>query len=384
MCRLTCFVLTLLTLQGVWSQAALAQKAAPSSHMVFDDRFAGDIIVNEVRVPKAGEATYTYYETLGWRGQGGGYAGIQAHPKAHNFIFSIWDHKAHTAPIKAVHRGPGTETLGFGGEGTGLKSWNFELGWNVDVWYALAARTWPVGDHTHFGFWVRAGDTGKWTHLVTMDVAASASFEGGTDAFLEDWLDTGKDCRAVNLRNGWKRKTDGTWFPFGQSHYSVNSWDLEPGKRSYNYRTNWNGGVQSDATGQYYFMQSGGADTVATTDNPSNFSIERTETEPAFDVIKVQSAKLTQRDDDSLVVSWEVDDTTTPPFAYEIELFADEAADAKPLAQIADRIPHARSAVIDLSSLNVDVTKCRVRLRLTDIFDRKSEAKTLTLSVAVK
>ena len=63
------------------------QNAAPSSHMVFDDNFPGDILINEVRVPKAGEAMYTYYETLGWRGRAAGYAGIQAHPKAHNYIF---------------------------------------------------------------------------------------------------------------------------------------------------------------------------------------------------------------------------------------------------------------------------------------------------------
>ena len=62
------------------------QNAAPSSHLVFDDNFPGDIIINEVRVPKAGEATYTYYETLGWRGRAAGYAGIQAHPKAHHVL----------------------------------------------------------------------------------------------------------------------------------------------------------------------------------------------------------------------------------------------------------------------------------------------------------
>ena len=123
--------------------------------MVFDDRFEGDILIQEVRVPKTGEAMYTYYETLGWRGLGAGYAGIQAHPKAHNYIFSIWDHKNHTAPIRAVYHGAGTKTEGFGGEGTGLKSWNFELGWDTDVWYTLVLRSWEVKNHTHimgFGF----------------------------------------------------------------------------------------------------------------------------------------------------------------------------------------------------------------------------------------
>jgi hypothetical protein len=57
------------------------ENAAPSSHLVFDDNFEGDIIINEVRVPADGEALYTYYETLGWSGTAGGYGGIQAHPR---------------------------------------------------------------------------------------------------------------------------------------------------------------------------------------------------------------------------------------------------------------------------------------------------------------
>ncbi|MEK6234765.1 MAG: DUF3472 domain-containing protein, partial [Planctomycetales bacterium] len=112
------------------------QNSAPSSHLVFDDRLDGDVLINQVRVPKAGEAKFTYYETLGWRGVGSGYAGIQAHPKGHIFLFSIWDNPKHAAPIKPVFRGAGTETTKFGGEGTGLKSWNFKLGWKTDVWYA--------------------------------------------------------------------------------------------------------------------------------------------------------------------------------------------------------------------------------------------------------
>ena len=120
----------------------IGQNSAPSSHFIFDDRFDGDIVINEVRVPKSGEAMYTYYEALGWRGGAAGYAGIQVHPRGHNYIFSIWDHKKHTGPIRAVHRGPGTLTEKFGGEGTGLKSWNFELGWEPDTWYTLVSRSW--------------------------------------------------------------------------------------------------------------------------------------------------------------------------------------------------------------------------------------------------
>ena len=139
--------------------SASAENSAPSSHLVFNDHFDGDILINEVRVPADGLTRYTYYEALGWRGLGAGYAGIQDHPKARNFIFSIWDNKAHTAPIRAVHHGPGTTTQKFGGAGPGLKSWNFELGWQPDTWITLVARNWSVGDHTHYAFWARDGGT---------------------------------------------------------------------------------------------------------------------------------------------------------------------------------------------------------------------------------
>ena len=258
--------------------ARAGENAAPSSHFVFDDNFEGDIIINEVRVPKDGEALYTYYEALGWRGNAAGYAGIQAHPKAHNYIFSIWDHKSHTAPIKAVYRDPGTKTEKFGGEGTGLKSWNFELGWDTDTWYTLVSRCWPVADHTFFGYWVHSAKTKKWTHMVTMDVATKAAyFKGRTDAFIEDWLETGKNARTTHLRGGWKRKPSGEWHAFSGGRYSVNHWDLVPGKRSFNFKNNWNGGVAEDASGPFYFMVSGGADTKPTVRNPSEHAIARKE-----------------------------------------------------------------------------------------------------------
>jgi hypothetical protein len=371
--RLICLTLFAIAVVASHSPAVHAQNSAPSSHFVFDDNFAGDILINEVRVPKSGEATYTYYEALGWRGKGAGYAGIQAHPKSHLFIFSIWDHNEHTAPIKAVHRGPGTETVRFGGEGTGLKSWNFDLDWSTDVWYTLVARNWPVGDHTYFGFWSRAGDTQKWTHLVTMDVAAKATFEGGTDAFIEDWSNTGAKPRTTHLRGGWKRKSDGSWFPFGVGRYSVNAWDLDAGKRSYNFRTNWNGGVQRDETGEFYFMLSGGADSKATTANPSKFSIKRTETEPAFETLRIRDIKLALTDDKTLSVSWEVDDTTLPPFAYDIKVFDNEAGRGEPLATASSTVPHARSATVDVSSLKLSGGRYFVRLECNDILDRRSE-----------
>ncbi|QDV09114.1 hypothetical protein Poly30_46710 [Planctomycetes bacterium Poly30] len=351
--------------------------AAPSSHLVYSDAsFEGDILINEVRVPASGEAVYTYYEALGWGGRAAGYAGIQAHPNGHNFLFSIWDHDDHTAPIEAVHRGAGTLTENFGGEGTGLKSWNFELGWDTDVWYALVARSWAMGDHTFYGYWVRSDKTREWTHLVTMDVAAKdAHLLGGNDSFLEDWLETGTALRTTNLRRGWKRRLNGEWHAFGAARYSVNSWDLTEGKRSYDFRRSWDGGVRKDRSGEYYYMTSGGADTRPTTENPSTFEIARSEERPGFAPIVVRSARAVPQPDGRIIVSWKVDPKSSPLFAYTLIGKIGEGPTTRVLLEQQTIEPHARLGVALLPD-GVDPAEVTWTIQCRDIFDQLSQVVT--------
>lgn len=359
--------------------AAHAQNAAPSSHMVFDDNFPGDIVVISVRVPADGEAMYTYYEGLGWRGTAAGYAGLQAHPDGHNFICSVWDNPAHTAPITAVHRGPGTKTEGFGGEGTGLKSWNFTLGWDVDAWYTLVGRCWDVGDHTHLGMWVHSEATGEWTHLVTFDVAvANARFEGGTDAFLEDWLDTGENGRTTNLRGGWKRRLDGSWYPFAQARYSVNAWDLEPGKRSFAMREVWDGGVRGEGDDAYYFMSAGG-NAKPTTQNPSQHAIARKETEPSFEIGHIDGWRAGTTGDGGWQLSWECAPQAAPPYAFVVETFASADATGTPLTSTQIVEPHCRGCEIEPGATPGQRPPRSVRLTCIDLFGRAADPVSLRL-----
>ena len=377
--RFRCWVVlgTVLVSVGVHEVSSLwAQDSAPSSHLVFDDQFPGNIIINQVRVPKAGKARFTYYEALGWRGKAAGYAGIQDHPRGPNFIFSIWDHPEHAAPIRAVYHGAGTKTEGFGGEGTGLKSWNFELGWKTDTWYTLVSRCWPVEDHTYFGFWAHSEETGQWTHLVTFDVAVpAAKFEGGTDAFIEDWLNTGKHPRTTQLRGGWKRKMDGSWYPFQSARYSVNYWDLEEGKRSYNFRTNWDGGTAGE-TDPFYFMVSGGKETKPTSENPSVHRLPREEKEPDFPIAEIEKLKVNRTNLGDLELAWEMNAATAPPFSYEIELMDGRDASAKPSQSMTVTEGHVRAVKIETKA-----TPVTVRLKCRDLFDRESKPVTIQLNV---
>ncbi len=253
-------IFVLILLQYCWSQ-----NSALSSHFRFGDNVEGDITISEVRVPANGLTFNTYYESLGFFGNkgnstGNGYGGIQKSldPRGDEIhIFSLWH--ANTDPSDTanfpypVYLGHGTIWEYFGGEGVGLKTWNFELGWDPDVWYTHVVRTWEVGQHSYYAFFVRDGVSGYWRHLSTIGVREpKLRLTGANDAFIEDWAATGKDRREVHLRNNWRRASNGNWVFAQSGRYAPNSWDIELGRRSYNYRSNWTGGTSVDETGEYY------------------------------------------------------------------------------------------------------------------------------------
>lgn len=346
-----------------------AQDSAPSSHLYFASSGGpADILINEVRVPS--KALYTYYETLGWSGAAGGYAGLQEHPSGRNFIFSIWDNPAQRAPIRPVFTGHGTTTENFGGEGTGLKSWSFKLPWETGTWYAFASRAWPVGQNTHCGMWVRDGASGKWRHLITMDVAApNAWFQGSLDAFIEDWQATGPTRRESHLRRPWRRKVSGAWEPLVQANYSVNQNDLATGGRSYNFRRNWDGGKRTDASGEFFYMVSGGSGTTPTTTNPATLGIPRAETRPAFAPFAFKSIAARNIGTGLVEVAWEADSLGAPQFRYVLEVFDNAGFTGQPVAALEKARPDQGKDTLSLAGKGTG--PLHGRLTVVDLFDTR-------------
>ena len=216
-----------------------AQNSALSIHLAAKDNFSGDIIMKTLNVSH--KTLYTYYCALMWNvgGEGGGYCGMQNHPSGNNFIFSIWDPISSNEPIRSAYTGPGTGVLNFGGEGTGLKSWNFELGWAEGHDYQLVARSWDVDNHSYFGYWVHDISSENWTHLVTMDFpVAGVKFNTTTGSFLEDWSSSGSNMRKVYQKDGYKRKLNGDWAPFDDMHFSINTNDISSCSKPYKFRHN--------------------------------------------------------------------------------------------------------------------------------------------------
>ena len=115
-----------------------------------------------------------------------GYMGLQDRdPKW--VIFSIWDQEG--CPTELVESGPLTKTSGFGGEGTGGKSW-LEFEWELGVTYSLCVGARPDRDG-------KTLYSGYFLHPVQgWLLIASFRTKHPTDgpylcrlgSFIEDWL----------------------------------------------------------------------------------------------------------------------------------------------------------------------------------------------------
>ncbi|KIA92689.1 hypothetical protein OA93_23085 [Flavobacterium sp. KMS] len=350
-------VLTSLNLYG--------QGAAPSSHLNYSGgNTNSDIWMNSVNIPIT--STYTYYSVMGWNAgqEGGGYCGIQDHPGGKAFIFSLWDPSNHL-PIVGAYAAPGTKIENFGGEGTGLKSMNFALGWLPNTWYNLVSRVWQYNAHTFFGFWSQDMSTGTWTHLVTMDYpVANVSFKRNNDAFIEDWIGTGANVRKVLLKNAWQRTASGTWKLQKSATFKSNSGDSI---RNGIYNQAFNSGTETGA----FFMQIGGNTAHTFPERSTNVSVTNSDKTPDLTIGSVSSYNATyQPSNKTINMNWEVDQTQSPQFSYTIDVFNNSSYKGNPILTASDKIPQQRAATINASSLSNGVYY--TRLVIKDIFDQPS------------
>jgi len=347
-----------------------SQNRAPSCWLKYQDFYQGDIIINTISV-QSPSPTYTYYCALQWNAglEGGGYCGIQEHPDGRNFIYSIWDPISSNEPITATYTHTGTNVENFGGEGTGLKSWNFEIGWETGQWYSFVTRTWDDNQHTMFGFWVFDHTNVTWYHLVTMDYPViGVRFNSNTGSFIEDWLGNGQNVREIHHKEGWKRKTsDLSWNAFETSLFER----MSPDPGAQNFINNYDGGVYNN---EYYFMKSGGNTSPITSTSGTLLSLQSNNTNPNFDVGNVNTFS-TIINTNNLDIDWTIDTDKSPQFSYHIKVYDNPNFIGNPLIQNDVIAPHIRHTNLDISALPNNA-EYYIQFNIVDIFDNQSVYKT--------
>eukprot|EP00397_Hematodinium_sp_SG-2012_P042199 GEMP01046624.1.p1 GENE.GEMP01046624.1~~GEMP01046624.1.p1 ORF type:complete len:352 (+),score=86.21 GEMP01046624.1:145-1200(+) len=211
-------------------------QAAPSCHLAADDGFQGDIITQTVLIPQT--AKHTYFCVLQWNAgvDGGGYCGLQDHPDGKLCIFSLWNPKSTTNRINGLRDERSATTFAeFGGEGEGLKAMNANYVWKLDTWYTFVLRRW-CGTYrdgngrnipsTMFGLWIHEAKDNNWTHVCSYNYpVADVYFISETNAFLEDWIESGRYARSMFLTGGAKRCVEGKkkkWSSFAAMRFSAN------------------------------------------------------------------------------------------------------------------------------------------------------------------
>jgi len=357
-------------------QFGFSQNRAPSCWLNYQDHFQGDILINTLRVYPP-SPTYTYYSALTWNAgqEGGGYCGMQEHPDGRNFIYSIWDPINSNDPITVDYQGVGTSVENFGGEGTGLKSWNFDIGWETLQWYSFITRSWDQNNHTMFGFWVYDYTNSIWHHLITMDYPVEGvRFNSNTGSFIEDWFGNGEQKREIHHKNGWKRKTsDLTWNAFTTALFNR----VSPDAGAANYIENYDGGVIED----FYFMKSGSTEVQPNTNvSNSSLSLDSQSEVPDFEKGSIANLIL-ERIDNNLSVSWNISDSSLPQFSYHFKIFDNPELAGNPILSVESITPHAQSINLNISALS-NGNEYYTLFYIVDIFDNRSEIYTGNLSTA--
>ena len=326
--------------------------------------------MNTLRV-KSPSPKYTYYCGLLWNGgqDAGGYCGMQEHPSGRNFIFSLWDPISTSDPITADYAHPATELAIFGGEGTGLRSLNYGIGWDTDQWYTLLSRVWT--DHlnfSYFGFWIYDQNEVSWQHMVTMKYPVpNLRFNTATSSFIEDWRGNGYLARTINHKNGWKRKiSDMNWMAFEQSYFDR----VYPDAGTVNYIEKYDGGVIDE---DYYFMTSGGNTDPITNEDDVMLYLPNPKSAPLFPNAEINTLELVVENNNTLLLTWEVNHSKSPQFSYHVNIYDSIELSGEPLISVDTILPHQRNRILDISLLPPD--QYVLQFYITDLFDQVSNTR---------
>ena len=336
--------------------------SAHAEYGTFTDVPSGsDIVMKEVRWPYWNGNYYnTWYEDY-WSssdGVGGYFYNGLGLPSAgspnpvggkHVVNWSFWPLSSPiniSDSIASVYSSPNTFAMPTIGEGTMFRSpGNWGL-WQTNVWYRMVIRTWqPVGGAAHQGFagtWMRDASSGIWYHAASIQVPFAVTGISGSDSFQEN-ASGGLQPQRTDYRlsyyhyNGtWHSSTN--WHAYVSSNNSIENAGL---------LTN-----SVDGTNTAVFYE------VCETNNTSytgtlthgmtspTYRITQPST-PPFDPTIVTNYGSSLYGN-QLLVQWQVPPTSSPQFAYQINVYTNASYTGNLAATVYEIAPDIRQKLITL------------------------------------
>jgi len=372
------------TAAGLLSALAWSALALPASaeYYNFNTQAGSDILYQEVRYPYWPESTYNaryynnvqddvghsvfFYSGTTTDSSPSGTTGT----RNNGYIWSFWpvDNPINSGDsVTPLWWNPPFYDVPSVGEGASGKVQSDNVrSMTTNVWYPSALRVWrPTGNPANtgrVGQWLKDGVTGKWSHIATMNVPfAATKFDGTMSGFLEDFSHGNANPRRAEFRNIYYRKS--TWQA---------ATTFKPSTRQ-STEKGTSGLMENDTVG--FFETCSG---TSYTGNMGPGAQELTYTlatppVPTFDALVVNN--VTARATANQVhVKWTVPDTSSPQFAWKVELFPTADTSGTPAMTVSKIDPDVGECVISTTGLATPT----VRLTITDIFDQTTTPAAVT------
>ena len=214
---------------------------ASSLHLGFKDPSSKPAELLMVDIVVDSTSPSTYYAAINFTG---GYSGLQDQGDTRTVHFSLWDYVdgdkqnvPDDAKAQILWRGHRVSGSGFGGEGTGVKTWR-TYQWKTGEPYRLVVKMRPMIINSYAGamrdYWVFNFASQEWLHVATLWRADNPSTGqpesdlGEVYTFVEDWAATSEWFRSCYIFNARKRYRDGGWHIYDRAQYSVNDRENNP------------------------------------------------------------------------------------------------------------------------------------------------------------
>lgn len=354
-----------------------------------DVKSGSDIVVQELRWPYWNGGFYNTWTDSGFTssdGVGGSfYSGVPLPPAGSptpakagiNYSFWTLSNPIHpTDTISSKYSSPTTFPKQTIAEGTILEDpgqWYF---WQTNVWYRVAFRAWQPADGTpHLGYageWIRDGASGIWYHIATAQTPFALTGISGWGGFQEDASGSTSPQRTDYRRLYYHY--NGAWISGTNTH----DWN-QNGTNGVGMRDN--AGLIETNSAVYLETCNGNPNYIGTITNQGNgpnHVISQPPTPTFLDPILVSNCSGTVTGS-QLLVQWQIPNTSSPQFAYGINVYTNSSYTGTVAVTFYDNDPEARQKLLNIPGVATPYPQ----LTIIDIFNQTNAPVNVTVTNAI-